>query len=770
MSTLSLCSQGYSQDERGKRSLTKIVIKMKTNKTQPKKLLLSFFAMLVPLLSNAHDFEENGVYYQIDNYNKEAYVCCKNFNVNSAAYKGDVIIPNSIVYNGLTYNVTMINSSAFKYCSELKSVSIPSSIKKIGLYAFKGCRDLTAVYINDLEAWCKIEFAYIDREEDSTNESNPLHFAKRLFLNGEEVVNLEIPNTITSIRRFAFYGCTGIKTVNIPNTVISIEEGAFEKCEGISSITIPNSVVNMGKCSFSGCLNLKELFIEDSDNVLTFNLPYEDDETAFSGSPLEKIYIGRNLNLQNKPHFGGKTTLKEVSIGEKVTSIEAYMLKGCNNLTSITIPESVSSIGSSAFSGCSALLSITIPQSVTKINHSAFYECNNLTAVNINSIDAWCKISFSDYYSNPLSYAHNLYLDEKLVTELIIPENISSIESYAFSGCSSIVSAKLPNGISEIKEAAFNCCSNLISVTIPMGVTKIGDQAFRSCTSLTSVNLPESITSIGVFAFHSCRNLTSVIFPQNVTVIDRAAFAYCDNLTEVIFNSNPQLGSLAFPENTIKLLNLTDFYTEDFNTTNPNTYSAITYHRELASGKYGTIMLPFSPDAESLGNFAFYSLTSAENDMLIFDEVEAPQANIPYLFSLREGKSAIQITGGETTISSEITNPEEVNGWQMIGSFTNQTIATSEDADNYYYAYTSADNQLHKVTKTLNVKLYRAYFVTDTANPTQLAVRTRNGETTLIDAAEVEDFATGTYYDLSGRRVENPTKGLYIVNGKKVIL
>jgi hypothetical protein len=70
----------------------------------------------------------------------------------------------------------------------------------------------------------------------------------------------------------------------------------------------------------------------------------------------------------------------------------------------------------------------------------------------------------------------------------------------------------------------------------------------------------------------------------------------------------------------------------------------------------------------------------------------------------------------------------------------------------------------------LNVKPYRAYFVTDTANPTQLAVRTRNGETTLIDTAEVEDFSTGKYYDLSGRRVENPTKGLYIVNGKKVIL
>ena len=458
------------------------------------------------------------------------------------------------------------------------------------------------------------------------------------------------------------------------------------------------------------------------------------------------------------------STVTYKGVTYSVTSIGNSAFYRCGNLTSITLPEGVTNIGNSAFDECSSLTSIIIPRSVVSIGDFAFEECS-LTSITIpESVTSIGDLSFYGCSSltSIVVVKDNIVYDSRNGCNAIIETASNTLVT----GCSATI---IPNTVTSIGYYAFGHCS-INSVTIPENVTCIGDCAFYRCDNLTSITLSEGVTSIEYSAFGKCSKLISVTIPRSVTSIGNSAFHGCDNLTEVIFNSNPQLGSLALPDNTIKLLGLTDFYAEDFNTTNSNTYSTITYHRELASGKYGTIMLPFSPDAESLENFAFYSLTSAENDMLIFDEVEAPQANTPYLFSLREGKSAIQITGGETTISSVITNPEEVNGWQMIGSFTNQTIATSEDADNYYYAYTSADNQLHKVTKTLNVKPYRAYFVTDTANPTQLAVRTRNGETTLIDAAEVEDFSTGKYYDLSGRRVENPTKGLYIVNGKKVIL
>ena len=193
--------------------------------------------------------------------------------------------------------------------------------------------------------------------------------------------------------------------------------------------------------------------------------------------------------------------------------------------------------------------------------------------------------------------------------------------------------------------------------------------------------------------------------------------------------------------------------------------SQASYGRELAEGKYGTIVLPYAPDTD---DYVFYALTSAGDDVLIFDEVETPAANTPYLYRLRDGKSATQITNSEVTVSSELT-PGGTAVWQMVGSYANRTIAAGEDGDRYYYAYTSSDNKIHRVTNTLTVKPYRAYFTTASTVGTQLAIRTRGGEETLIDVTEVDGLCPEVYYDLSGRRVDNPAEGVYIVNGKKVV-
>ena len=193
--------------------------------------------------------------------------------------------------------------------------------------------------------------------------------------------------------------------------------------------------------------------------------------------------------------------------------------------------------------------------------------------------------------------------------------------------------------------------------------------------------------------------------------------------------------------------------------------SQASYGRELAEGKYGTIVLPYAPDTD---DYVFYALISAGDDVLVFDEVETPAANTPYLYRLRDGKSATQITNSEVTVSSELT-PGGTAVWQMVGSYANRTIAAGEDGDRYYYAYTSSDNKIHRVTNTLTVKPYRAYFTTASTVGTQLAIRTRGGEETLIDVTEVDGLCPEVYYDLSGRRVDNPAKGVYIVNGKKVV-
>ncbi|MDE6824316.1 MAG: leucine-rich repeat protein [Duncaniella sp.] len=329
----------------------------------------------------------------------------------------------------------VICTSAFRNCSALQSVDIPSSVTSIGDEAFIFCDSLQSVDIpSSVTSIGNSAFSWCDSLQSVDIPSSVTSIGNSAFSWCDSLQSVNIPSSVTAIGDSAFYDCDSLQSVNIPSSVTAIGDNAFYDCDSLQSVDIPSSVMSIGKEAFWFCSSLQSVDIPSSVKMIGTNPFVGCDKLCLSLSEESDFVLTNGLLIDSK--------------GSLVSCL--------NYSSSIDIPSSVSAIGDSAFRNCDSLHSVNIPSSVTVIGESAFDGCDSLQSVNI-------------------------------------PSSVTSIGDRAFDGCDSLQRVDIPSSVTTIGEGAFYGCKSLQRVDIPSSVTTIGEGVFWGCKSLQSVTIHDSL-------------------------------------------------------------------------------------------------------------------------------------------------------------------------------------------------------------------------------------------------------------------------------------
>ena len=541
---------------------------------------------------------------------------------------------------------------------------------------------------------------------------------------------IEFDRSITTIPDFAFHRKNLCNSISIPSTVKSIGKFAFYNCKLSGKLTIPNSVTKIGSSAFSGCSGL-------TGDLTIPNSVAEIDRSAFSGCSgfngkltlSDKLVKINTFAFSNCSGFNGKLTLSN-----KLVKIGAYAFRNCSGLTgALTIPNSVTEIGESAFYNCSGFNGkLTLSDKLVKIGASAFNGCSGFTGA------------------------------------LTIPNSVTEIGGSAFWGCSGFNGKlTLSNKLAKIGSYTFDSCTGLTGdLIIPNSVTEIAEGAFKSCTGFNGkLILSNNLKKLGYHAFFGIKILANkqVVLPATLEEIEQSAFA------------NSKIQSLKFLSLPKGLNNIQDFsYTPQYVSLSDASYiSELTdgnvkrasYSRTM-SNTWGTLVLPYNLKLTGDEPYSLYAIDHIASDEIVLRGLEGEvTAGTPCIVK-RKGEQTELTFVAENASINVTTNTNEVGDLNFMGTYwakevTNGYIIRKDNFWNVAKLKESSPN-----TKALRVGPFRSWLEGAAPNgAAQLSLRIDNPTTSIDNVAPIEmlNANDAEYYDLNGKRLAAPMKGVNIV-------